>query len=54
MPISRIGLVVHEGRPVAVQTAATVREWAAEHDIELATGLRKDDILVVINQSDTE
>ena len=33
MPISRIGLVVHEGRPVAVRTAATVREWAAEHDI---------------------
>jgi NAD+ kinase len=31
--ISRIGLVVHQGRPVAVQTAETVRKWAADHGI---------------------
>jgi NAD+ kinase len=33
VPIRRLGLVVHEGRPLAVQTAATVHQWAAEHDI---------------------
>ena len=33
MAISRIGLVVHQGRPVAVQTAETVRKWAADHGI---------------------
>jgi NAD+ kinase len=33
VPISRLGLVVHQGRPVAVQTAETVRKWAAAHDI---------------------
>ena len=33
MPVSRLGLVVHQGRPVAVRTAETVREWARKHDI---------------------
>ena len=33
MPIRRLGLVVHQGRPVAVQTAETVRQWATRHDI---------------------
>jgi NAD+ kinase len=33
VPVRRLGLVVHEGRPVAVQTAGTVREWAARHGI---------------------
>jgi hypothetical protein len=42
------------GRPDESWTVAELKAWAAEHDIELATGLRKDDILVVINQSDAE
>jgi NAD+ kinase len=33
VPISRLGLVVHQGRPLAVETARIVREWAADHDI---------------------
>jgi NAD+ kinase len=33
VPIRRLGLVVHQGRPVAVQTAETVRQWATRHDI---------------------
>jgi len=32
----RIGLVVHGGRNIAVQTAARVRTWAAEHGIEVS------------------
>ncbi|TDO51321.1 NAD+ kinase [Kribbella sp. VKM Ac-2527] len=33
MPVSRLGLVVHQGRPVAVQTAEVVRDWCRRHDI---------------------
>ncbi|MGW6281918.1 NAD(+)/NADH kinase [Kribbella sp. NPDC055071] len=33
MAVTRLGLVVHQGRPVAVETAETVRRWAAKHDI---------------------
>ncbi|TCC64181.1 NAD(+)/NADH kinase [Kribbella pittospori] len=33
MPVRRLGLVVHEGRPLAVRTAATVRAWADRHGI---------------------
>lgn len=33
MPIRRLGLVVHQGRPLAVETAETVRRWAADHGI---------------------
>ncbi len=33
MPIRRLGLVVHEGRPLAVRTAGIVRRWATKHDI---------------------
>ncbi|MFJ9908377.1 NAD(+)/NADH kinase [Streptomyces sp. NPDC101152] len=33
MPISRLGLVVHGGRPEAVSGARTVREWCARRDI---------------------
>ncbi|WP_225847083.1 NAD(+)/NADH kinase [Streptomyces sp. HPF1205] len=33
MPISRLGLVVHEGRPAAVAGARTVREWCARRGI---------------------
>jgi NAD+ kinase len=33
MPISRLGLVVHEGRPAAVDGARTVREWCARRGI---------------------
>ncbi|MEU3340848.1 NAD(+)/NADH kinase [Streptomyces sp. NPDC002144] len=33
MPISRLGLVVHEGRPEAVSGARAVREWCARRDI---------------------
>lgn len=32
----RIGLVVHEGRPAAVEAAGLVRRWAAEHDIAVS------------------
>lgn len=33
MPISRLGLVVHGGRPEAVSGARTVREWCARYGI---------------------
>ncbi|MFI9646353.1 NAD(+)/NADH kinase [Streptomyces sp. NPDC052040] len=33
MPISRVGLVVHGGRPQAVAGAHTVRDWCARHGI---------------------
>ncbi|WNI14125.1 NAD(+)/NADH kinase [Actinacidiphila sp. ITFR-21] len=33
MPIGRLGLVVHEGRPAAVEGARTVRAWSARHGI---------------------
>jgi NAD+ kinase len=33
VPVKRLGLVVHQGRPVAVQTAETVRAWAGRHGI---------------------
>jgi NAD+ kinase len=33
MPISRVGLVVHGGRPRAVSGAGTVREWCARRGI---------------------
>ncbi|MYS24875.1 NAD+ kinase [Streptomyces sp. DvalAA-14] len=33
MPIRRLGLVVHEGRPAAVAGAETVRAWTARHGI---------------------
>ncbi|WP_328917637.1 MULTISPECIES: NAD(+)/NADH kinase [unclassified Streptomyces] len=33
MPLSRLGLVVHEGRPAAVEGARTVRDWCARHSI---------------------
>ncbi|MFC4031835.1 NAD(+)/NADH kinase [Streptomyces polygonati] len=33
MPIRRLGLVVHEGRPAAVAGAQTVRAWSARHGI---------------------
>lgn len=33
MPCSRIGLVVHEGRPTAVRAADVVRDWAARRAI---------------------
>lgn len=33
MPVRRLGLVVHQGRPLAVRTAKTVRDWAGRHDI---------------------
>jgi hypothetical protein len=39
------------GRPDENWTVAELKAWAAENGVELATGLRKDDILVVINQS---
>lgn len=32
----RIGLVVHGGRELAVQTASRVRSWASEHGIEVS------------------
>lgn len=32
--IGRIGLVVHGGKPVAVEAAQHVRDWAGEHGIE--------------------
>jgi len=35
MPCSRIGLVVHEGRPTAVRAADVVRDWAARRDIPI-------------------
>jgi len=33
MTLQRIGIVVHEGKAVARDTARTVREWAAQHGI---------------------
>ncbi|MER5185361.1 NAD(+)/NADH kinase [Streptomyces sp. NPDC002896] len=36
MPISRLGLVVHGGRPEAVSGAHTVREWCTRHGIGCA------------------
>ncbi|MGW1209448.1 NAD(+)/NADH kinase [Streptomyces sp. NPDC002499] len=36
MPIGRVGLVVHGGRPEAVTGAQTVREWCAGHGIGCA------------------
>lgn len=33
MPLSRLGLVVHEGRPAAVDGARTVRAWCERHAI---------------------
>ncbi|MGW1024734.1 NAD(+)/NADH kinase [Streptomyces sp. NPDC002577] len=33
MPISRLGLVVHGGRPEAVSAAQTVRDWCTGHGI---------------------
>ncbi|SDO84716.1 NAD(+)/NADH kinase [Actinacidiphila guanduensis] len=33
MPVSRLGVVVHEGRPPAVEAAEAVRGWCAEHGI---------------------
>ncbi|WP_329128718.1 NAD(+)/NADH kinase [Streptomyces sp. NBC_01476] len=33
MPIRRLGLVVHEGRPAAVEGARTVRGWSARNGI---------------------
>lgn len=34
MPIRRLGLVVHEGRPAAVTAGGVVRAWCAARDIE--------------------
>jgi NAD+ kinase len=36
MPIRRLGLVVHGGRPAAVDGAGTVRAWCARHSIGCA------------------
>ncbi|MEU6657594.1 NAD(+)/NADH kinase [Streptomyces sp. NPDC046821] len=33
MPVDRIGLVVHQGRPEALRAAHTVRAWAERHGI---------------------
>ena len=33
MPISRLGLVVHQGRPLAVEAAEVVRDWCHRHEI---------------------
>ncbi|MFE0516166.1 NAD(+)/NADH kinase [Streptomyces sp. NPDC058964] len=33
MTVNRLGLVVHGGRPEAVEAARTVRDWCAEHDV---------------------
>ncbi|MDX6252292.1 MAG: kinase [Kribbellaceae bacterium] len=33
MPVSRIGLVVHQARPLAVEAAGVVRDWCERHDI---------------------
>ncbi|WP_433017327.1 NAD(+)/NADH kinase [Kribbella sp. CA-294648] len=33
MPVSRLGLVVHQARPLAVQAAGVVREWCRRNDI---------------------
>lgn len=35
MPCSRIGLVVHEGRPTALRAADVVRDWAARREIPI-------------------
>ena len=32
--ISRIGLVVHSGKPAAIAAANRVRQWAADHEIQ--------------------
>lgn len=39
------------GRPDETWTVSELKEWAANNGVEIATGLRKDDILLVINQS---
>lgn len=36
MTVSRVGLVVHAGRPAAVAAADAVREWCAGHDVSCA------------------
>jgi NAD+ kinase len=36
MLCTRIGLVVHHGRPAAVQAAGNVRDWAARHGLEVS------------------
>ncbi|WP_037915041.1 NAD(+)/NADH kinase [Actinacidiphila yeochonensis] len=36
MPLNRLGLVVHEARPVAVATAYLVHNWCEEHGIPCA------------------
>ncbi|MGW7006355.1 NAD(+)/NADH kinase [Streptomyces sp. NPDC054933] len=33
MPVNRLGLVVHQARPLAVAAAATVRDWCADRNI---------------------
>lgn len=33
MPVERLGLVVHEGRPAAVTAAEVIRAWCADHRI---------------------
>jgi NAD+ kinase len=33
MTVNRLGLVVHSGRPEAVEAARIVRAWCAEHDV---------------------
>jgi NAD+ kinase len=33
VPVSRLGLVVHQARPLAVQAAVVVREWCKKNDI---------------------
>ncbi|MEU5642051.1 NAD(+)/NADH kinase [Streptomyces milbemycinicus] len=36
MPLTRLGLVVHQGRPVAVAAARTAREWCVAHGVVCA------------------
>ncbi|MER6142386.1 NAD(+)/NADH kinase [Streptomyces sparsogenes] len=36
MPLTRLGLVVHQGRPAAVAAARAAREWCAEHGVACA------------------
>lgn len=36
MPLTRLGLVVHQGRPAAVAAAQTARAWCATHDVVCA------------------
>jgi NAD+ kinase len=33
VPVNRLGLVVHQGRPLAVQAAGVVRDWCVRHGI---------------------